>query len=69
MSLLEGPGGSSGLRLLPHSTASGVSGVTVSTPSATGVSFPLLLLGPPEVRASWILARLEDDLLILICIS
>ena len=38
-------------RRLRHSIASGVSGVTVSVPSATGGPFSLVL-GPPAVSAS-----------------
>ena len=41
--------------LLRHSTASGVSGVTLSTPSATGGPFSLVP-GPPAIRASRSLA-------------
>lgn len=47
------------LRLL-HSMASAVSGVTLSTPSATGGPLSLLL-GPPAVRASRSLVLLEDE--------
>lgn len=50
---------------LRHSIASGVSGVTASTPSAVGG--PLLLSGcPPAARASlsraWLVLELDEDM-------
>ena len=46
--------------LLRHSIASGVSGVTASTPSATGGPLSLVLVGPPAVRASRRRAAADD---------
>lgn len=45
---------------LRHCMASAVSGVTLSTPSATGGPLSLLL-GPPAVRASRSRVLLDDE--------